>query len=887
MKSASLLLACLIACSGDGGPSGPYDQLPIDDTIPDTGVDDRVDVVRDQLGIPHIHARSVGDLAFAQGYVMASDRMQQMDLFRHFAAGKISRLFGALDPAQIDGDLAMRIHGFEATAIATWEALEASTAPADQELVTFLTRFSDGVNRYLDDLRAGLRSLDPAVAPFFDPARTPPWTPPDSLVIGRLQAMELSYSPNELDETDMRERARANLDQEMFADLIRLAPADPTSTSDGWPVDVDTARRAARSHAPTVPLALLERVRPAMTALAARLGDPRNGSNNWVVGPSLTGGATLLANDPHLTLASPSIFWACHLTIDGQLDVEGITFPGIPGIILGHNQHLAWGATTVNHDVTDFYLEEVVACGDGDCVRWNGDDVPIESWDETLEIGALGTITETRTVTFERVPHHGPILPTIVDHDTAPRPPGPAISVRYTGHEPTTELAAFQSLWRAATVDDGMLAMRAFGFGAQNWVLADDQGHIGWTTHALVPWRTAGCYTFDPQSGDGVAPWWVVPGDGSCEWDGWIDAAYLPQEVDPARGFIATANNDPVGATFDGDPLDDSIDGHVLYAGARDYDEGYRVGRISRRLEALAAQGDLTADDMAAIEADAHSNLGEALTPGLLAAIALLDEELATPGTHPAISAFAAGLDAGQRDRIAAARDLLDGWDLETEVDSAATVVFNSWLVEATDQLLGDEAAALGRGPGTWLTNAIVAVLTHPETLRTGLADETGEPLLCDRRGTAEVESCTLMILEALDAGLAEAALATGQGDPAAWRWGDLHTLTLEPLIPSDDLRVGPYPRHGDNHSVDASSPGLGDHDFTYDHGPAMRHVVELGGGDGPRTRLALPGGQELDTDSGHFRDLMDGYWSVNEYFAVPWTVDEVIAAHESRTIFE
>src|SRR5687768_4992110 len=115
------LLAALVACSGDDGPSGPYDDLPVDERIDDTGVADPVDVIRDEHGVPHLRASSIGDLAFAQGYVMASDRMQQMDLFRHFAAGKISRLFGALDPAQIDGDLMMRIHGFEATATATWE----------------------------------------------------------------------------------------------------------------------------------------------------------------------------------------------------------------------------------------------------------------------------------------------------------------------------------------------------------------------------------------------------------------------------------------------------------------------------------------------------------------------------------------------------------------------------------------------------------------------------------------------------------------------------------------------------------------------------------------------------------------------------------------------
>lgn len=900
--SARVLLPVILlaaACGDDGGgPAGPYDGLPVDQRVDVDGLDGPVDVIRDAYGVPHVHASSIGDLAFAQGYVMANDRIQQMDLFRHFAAGRISQLFGALAPEQIDADLEMRIHRFEATAQATWAALEASAAPADQELVLYLVRFSDGVNRYLDDLRAGVRELDPAVAAFFDPQRTRAWTPADSLVIGRLQAMELSYSDAELDETEMRDLGAAGFTGARagaFFDLVRFAPADPTTTRDGWPGVSSGAAPRAAGAAPVVPRDLLRRIRRERTGLAARFFDPRNGSNNWVVGPPLTGGATLLANDPHLTLSSPSIFYPMHLTVPGDVDVAGITFPGIPGIILGHNQHVAWGATTVNHDVTDFYLEEVVPCaaGGGDCTVWNGAEVPIETWEETLEIGAFGTITETRTVTFERVPHHGPILPTIVDHDVAPRPPGPAIAVRYTGHEQTHELAAFQGLWRATTVAEAHAAMEAFGFGAQNWVFADDQGSIGWSTHALVPWRTAGCFTFDPATGDGVGPWWVVPGDGSCEWDGWIPAEHLPQDRDPARGFIATANADPVGETLDGDPGDGPlVDGKRLYVGARDYDEGYRVGRITRRLEAIAP-GAATAEDMMSIQGDTYSNLGAALTPALLAAIAALDEELAAPGTHPDLATFAAGLGDAARARIDEARALLAAWSFETPAASspasAATVIFNAWAVEVTDTLLGDEAAVLGRGPGTWLTSALVATLTAPATLRTGVAAETGEPLLCDRVGTAEIESCTLGVLVALDAALAWGVGELG-ADLGSWTWGELHTLALEPLIPQDDLRVprdgAGYPRPGDNHAVDASSPGLSDHDYRYDHGPAMRHVTVLGDG-APRTFLALPGGTIMDTRSPHWSDLMDTFWSVNEYFELPWTVAQITERAEERWRFD
>lgn len=906
MRRSAAVLAALsfVAACGDDAPSGPYDDLAVDERVTGTDVSAPVDVVRDTHGVPHLRARTVEDLAYAQGYVMASDRIEQMDLFRHFASGRISELFGALDPGQIDGDLEMRMHQFEPNAIATWEQLQDSDVPADQELVRFLTRFSDGVNRFLQDLRDGVKTLDPAVLSFFDPMRTRDWTPADSLVIGRLQAYSLSYSTFELAVTEELERAIAGFDDSADADrqrragayfdLRRLQPIDTTSTTEGFPTAKPAAAKAP-GRRPDVPLELLARAQSIMQrpALGARLNDPRNGSNNWVVGPSLAGGKTLLANDPHLDLASPSIFWACHLSVvgDDPIDVSGITFPGIPGIILGHNQHVAWGATTVNHDVNDFYAEDVHACasGGGDCVTFDGAEVPLESWEEQIDVGALGTITSTRTVTYERVPHHGPIIPEIVDGELVPRENGPAISVKYTGHEPTFELGAFQGLWRAADVTEAKAAFASFGFGAQNWVLTDDAGHIGWTTQAHVPWRSDGCFTFDPadpQAG-GVAPWWVVPGDGSCEWDGYMDAQYLPQEVDPERGFIATANNDPIGASADGNPLNEgTAEGHTLYVGFVDYDEGYRVGRITRRLQAAAEEGDLDADTMKSIQADAYSNMGAVLAPFAVAAIDALEAELATPGTHPDLSAFASSLTQARRTRLTEARAALAGWSYDTpaddSADSAATVLFNLYAVELIERALADEAAVVNRGPGSY-ANTLVTIFEHPDRLVTGLAVETGEPILCDKLGTpGTIESCTLLEVEALDAAIAYGLASVGP-DPSAWQWGELHTLTLGSLLPSDELSVGPYPRHGDNFSVDASSHGF-DRDFTYDHGPAMRHVTVLGG-DQPETWLALPGGQQMDTRSAHWSDLMDDYWSVNAYFEVPWTPAQIHDAHESRWV--
>lgn len=915
----------------DGGEPGPFAEVELTDTVSDPSMEGWADVVRDEYGVPHIHAENLGDLAFAQGYVQALDRGQQMHMFRFFASGRIAELFGALDRGQVDADIEMRMHRFRPVAEEAWAELEASSDPADQEMVLFLSRYADGVNRYLDDLRAGVHDLDPAVRVWFDPERVEPWTPADSLVIGRLQAFFLSYGDHELDLTEEAERAAEVFDEAdpqaeparaaragILADLRPVRPMDPTTTIDGWPgVPAAAPAPAGQTRRPRVALETFRRLAYVTAPKhlgAMRLDHPDNGSNSWVVGPDHAGGSTLMANDPHLTLASPSVFYGVHLTVPDDLDVAGITFPGVPGVVLGHNQHVAWGATTVNHDVTDFYLEEVVPCdaGGGDCVVWNGDQVAIETWSEELAIGANGTITETITVTFERVPHHGPILPEIVDHQIAPRTGDTAISVRYTGHLVTHELRAFRDLWRASSVEEGMRAMESFGFGAQNLVLTDDQGNIGWTSHALVPLRTDGCYTWDPDTNPGgVAPWFVVPGDGSCEWDGWMDAAHIPHAYNPDKGYLATANADPVGATIDGNPLNEPRVGeHMLYAGATaDYAAGYRVGRITRRLQALIEGGQpLTADDMASIQADTFSNFGDVVAPHIVAAVAALDDSAAPAD----VQAYAAGLSAADRQRLDEAAARLEAWTRQTPAavagspdaatlrDSSATVIANAWIVLVLEEIFQDEVGLLGQGASTYLAPALRLVLEEPAALHTGLATETGQPLLCDDLTTdGEVESCTLMTLRALDAALDWAQGAGfGSADMDQWRWGELHRLTLAPLFPADELAIPPandpdpllaggYPRAGDNYSVDASSPGYNDLDFNYSHGPAMRHITELAAGQEPITWLALPGGQSFDRDSGHFRDLMDRYWSINEYFELPWTVAAIIEKAESRTRFE
>jgi penicillin amidase len=936
-----LVLASACGDNGDGALpfESPYDKVPEKERLDLPGLKGPVDLVRDEYGIPHIYATTVTDLAFVNGYIMAHDRLPQMNLFRHASQGRVAELFGALEPDKIDDDIKIRLHRLKPLATEAWQMLEASNDPTDKEIVAYFSAYADGVNAYAKDLQNGKYRLDSAVEVFFPPDKWETWTAIDSLTIGRLQTFALSY-----DEYDVRISRSFAMASKIFPsnaadpddarrenlahDLIQVRPNRPVSPLAGFPnVADDTGSRAKpgpglpATTRPWVDLAVLDdalvSAKPESLA-GLNLEGPLMASNNWVVGPKLAGaGKAIVSNDTHLPLINPSIWWMVHLTVPGELDIEGISFPGLPAIQLGHNEHLAWGATVVVHDVYDFYAEKTSDCpaGKNRCAEWKGQQVPIETWSEEIQIGANSTITGTKTVTFERVPHHGPIVPTIKNHTIVPREGNQALSVKFTGHEVTWETRAVFRMVRAKTVAEGIAALDDWNHGGMNWILADDTGTIGYTGSARVPRRSAGCFTYDRKSKkDGVAPFLVQPGDGSCEWTGFVSDRYLPHAVNPAKGYLATANADPVGETFDDNALNGPLvdqDGagpdemSPLYLGSL-YDPGFRVGRIYDRLDAYAAAGKpVGMEELASIQADNHSNLGERMRPFIAAAV-----EAAQKGTQADAKAFLDGLPAARRERLLDAVARLKDWSLETPAavgvasdaeiaDSAATVIFNAFAVYWYQNSYGDELRRIGeRVELNVLGRLGLSLLEHPDELLTGIDPSTGEAVLCDDLATdGVIESCTLILLKSLDQGLSWAETEFATADMTMWRWGDLHRVTLESQLPSsvlevpppdeaDSIRRGGYPRHGDTYAVDASNTDYDDFDFTYEDGPAMRHITVLESGKRPVTYFAIPGGQIFDRTSPHYRDIADEYYMSNQYFVFPWTAETVVEKAEERWRF-
>jgi penicillin amidase len=907
-KTALIFVLFLFGCS-----SHPIRDIPQTDVVKNPALSAEVDVVRDQWGIPHIYGQSPADVAFAQGYVMAEDRLIQMDLARHKAAGTLSELLGDVAPSVIDGDIQMRVHHLRATVEAAWQTLSASTDDQDRVIARMLTSFAAGVNAYIADLQSQRYTLPPALAFLYDPQTVKPWTEVDSLLLGQLQAFSLSFdADSEIFRTQMLAAATQKFDQAtnpalsarkgLGEDLDILQPVDPTySLPSGWTGVNGDGTTASASRVPDQSLlALYAAARATVRGIGHdNLVHPSVGSNNWVVGPQLSAsGHAMVANDTHLELSNPPIFYLVHLMASGEpsLDVMGVQFPGIPGVILGMNEHVAWGSTVNNIDITDVYQETVVPCdgGGGPCVMFNGAKVPLVPRPESFDVGRFGQISRTVTVTLYDVPHHGPIIPRItVDH--AVEPLGSSeLSIKYTGYEPAPRLSTVvYGLNTARTMKEAVAAIDSgFLYGNQNWVIGDDQGHFGWTQFTRTPRRAAT-----------AAPWKVLPGDGSAEWGGDMDPRYIPHAYDPAKGFIATANNDPIGVTDDGDPFfgEPMVDGAPLYLGA-DYDPGTRVGRITKRIEAATAGGGkLTLDDMQSIQADAVSEWAQALQPTFLATAQAVQEEIAQPGKYADLRSVVMTADAPAKSLVPTALALVQAWtsgDMASGVDedaptapkvadAQAAAVMGVWMRRFADWTFEDELTELGLTPGASAQmKLLVRMCTHTELLKTGLHPMTGDPIVFDIWDTGAAETKRQVAAMALFDTLDYLYKALGP-DPAKWRWGNLHTLTLSFLAPVDALQIplksdpqypNGFPRHGDFGTVDVAGGSIDLGDYSYRHGPAIRFAAELDPKSGPRARNALPGGEVLDPASPHYRDLLE-LWRKNQTIDLRFAEDEVAAS--------
>ena len=498
----------------------------IDGEIQVAGLDGEVEMMRDADGVPHIYASTTHDLFFAQGYAHAQDRFWQMDFWRHIGGGRLAEMFGE---DQVEADMFLRSLDF--TGIAEQELEE---MPAEHREI--LEAYADGVNAYIAERTPSQISLEYAILPLQNSGYAiEPWTPVHSLTWAKVMSWDLSWNMlQEIDRATLSATLPVERIEQLYPDFPEdkpvIVPSDQAPTAGaGPPMEIEDGPLTAL-------LGAADRARSVWDLTGG--GFSGIGSNNWVVGGSHTEtGLPILANDPHLAIQMPSIWYlnVLHCTTGGDecpYQVAGYSFAGIPGVVIGHNEHIAWGVTNESVDTQDLFIEKVNP-DDPRQYEFEGQWVDAEIRPETLAVAG------GEDVDFEvMVTRHGPIISdTYFDEppfagSSVDLPEEYAVSLAWQSLQPATLLEAIIGLNRAAGYDDFRAAASRWDIAAQNLVYADVEGNIAYQSTGEIPIRA---------DGDGS---WPVPGwTGEHEWVGFVPFEELPRLFNPPRDYVATANN--------------------------------------------------------------------------------------------------------------------------------------------------------------------------------------------------------------------------------------------------------------------------------------------------------------------------------------------------------
>jgi penicillin G amidase len=646
--------------------SAMRDSLPqLDGSIAIPGLTAPVTVLRDHQGVPHLRAASLDDLVIAQGYITAQDRLWQMETLRRHAAGELAEILG---PTLIPHDRAQRIMQIRAAADRAIAVL-----PPDQ--LHWLTLYATGVNASIEAQRAHL-PLEFRLLRY----QPVPWTPRDTILVALAMFQDLTNTfPDELD----REALTARLPLNLIADLYPVGswrdrpPAQPT-------VDLT----APQTDIPDVPLdesqSSLTTAQHIQDLLAARqilapvlsCDGCKAGSNNWVVsGAHTASGKPLLSNDMHLNHGVPGIWYQADLeapTPTGEFHVSGVSLPGTPFIIVGHNTHIAWGFTNLGATVQDIAIEHTR--GTGTAAEYQ---TLTGTWQPLLHQQEIIHVKDAKDIILD-VPatQHGNLITPIISgiYPSEKR----ALSLNWTIYDPANLTAPFFAINSATGWPDFHEAFSNWGGPSQNLVFADDQGHIGYHAVGKIPIRgnLASPTPISPVPTDAL--------DTTQQWVGYIPFDQLPQSFDPPNGILATAN---ARVTPD----------NYLYPITLDWSAPYRNERIWK---VLSSKEHLTPADMLALQTDVYSDVDHVIAQRLAYAI-----------DHTASPAFTANQSTAKR--LHQAADLLRDWNGNVDADAAAPAIVDTaraalWALLLNPQLKPAPGSPAGSQPGS-------KPATHPD----------------------------------------------------------------------------------------------------------------------------------------------------------------------------
>lgn len=680
------------------------------------GLTKKVEVVRDSFGVPHIEAENEHDLFFTQGYVQAQDRLFQMDLSRRQASGRLSEVIG---DATVDSDKFFRTLGLR-------RAAEVSYQQYSERGKEVLTAFADGVNAYINELKEnGKWPIEFTILGYKPEA----WTPTDSLTIGKYMAFDLGGHWQ---------------DQAFLYYLLQTFPKE--KAYDLFP-----------SYPKDAPLIISKNDLNIENSFAsAVLPHEFNGSNNWVIsGKKSASGKPILADDPHLSLGTPSIWYQMNLKAP-TANVSGVIFAGIPGIILGHNEKIAWGVTNTGPDVQDLFIEKRNP-------KQKDEFLFKEKWEKATVVKEPIKVKGKKAIDYEvTITRHGPIMSDFAGKsgkDTV-------LALQWTALQPSSELEAVLNMNKAENWTQFEKALEQFHTPAQNFVFAAQDGTIAYKANGKIPIRA---------KGDSLLP---VPGwTGEYEWTDYIPYDKLPKTINPADGFVSTANNKVI---------DDSYPYHISHRWAQPY-------RQMRIHEVLKSKDQLTVKDMQALQMDQLDLQAKEFMP-----------------------IFLKNLPAQLKKEEPEVIKLLENWDYVDSADLGAPLVFQKWMMKIREDLLTRE---IPEDTLKLFTNQKSAV---DQLLRRAAEGKPG-PWIQGNGGFERV------LEKSLKSALKDIRELQGS-NPNKWKWGEFHQVQFKhPLSSVSPLNYvfnykGSIPAGGSSVTVQAAA--FKD-DGIINHGGSWRFVID------------------------------------------------------------
>jgi penicillin amidase len=869
------------------------------------GLGGKVEVKRDDHGIPQIYADTDEDLFRAQGFVQAQDRFWEMDVRRHMTSGRLSEMFGS---AQVGTDAFLRTLGWRHVAQQEYDT------KLSAETKKFLQAYSEGVNAYLKGRSAEEISVEYAALSFTNNYKPEPWSPVDS--VAWLKAMAWDLRGNMEDEID-RSLLTSRLSEKQIKDLYPSYPfernkpivqeggisqatgkfdpaakpsdledgstggntgdgtgfGDGTGTGTGDGTGTGTGSAGGAGDAASGVSSQLAALSDALDAVPALLGPSGNGigSNSWVVdGKYTTTGKPLLANDPHLAPQLPSLWYQMGLhcretSAKCRYDVAGYTFSGMPGVIIGHNQDIAWGFTNLGADVTDLYLEKLT----GDSYLVGDEEKQLTTRKEVIKVagGASKTITvrstghgplvSDRSEELEKVGQKAPVSNAAPD-----RASGYGVALQWTALQPGRTMDAVFELNRAKDFQSFRKASQKFEVPSQNLVYADTKGNIGYQAPGRIPVRAQG-------DGSTPAPGW----DPAYKWTDYIPFDELPYEYNPERGYIVTANQ----AVIDAEKYP--------YLITKDYGYGARSQRINDLIESkIQGGGKISTEDMRTMQTDNSSEIAKLLTPYLLKI------DISDP-------------------YVREAQKLLEGWDYTQEPDSGAAAYFNAVWRNVLKLAFGNKLPKELRVEGECLSVRPADSTAPDDDLEERVREcgrrdaDSAQPdggdrwfevvrrLLKDEDNTwwqsprTRTEQATDTRDELLGRAMADARweLTARLGkDASSWSWGRLHQLTLKNQTLGTDgpgflqtmLNRGPWNLGGGEAAVNATGwNAAGGYEVVWV--PSMRMVVNVGEWD--ESRWINLTGASGHAYNAHYTDQTD-MWADGELLDWAYSPEAVSA---------